>query len=305
MTFQKEIINLDITNKCTLQCSFCERQKPVFKDYRSRTEELSLEDFKKIAKEIKHINLCGQISDPIFHPDILKMIEFCYKNNNYMEVHTAATAKSKKEDWYIKAFKSNPNVFWSFGIDGLPQQSSNHRINQDSAFLFKIMVICNSMGMDCERQCIVFDYNEKDIDNIKKMAKVIGIKLKLILSNRFDESSNLKPSQGNYIKKKLNTERKGELVPKCFEGKELGHSALGYITPCCWLAEGDAEKDYPELCNQKTKINKNSIYNIIHGKAFQEFENILKYQPEKAYDKCWQKCSTLSGDHKKYIRSNG
>ncbi len=57
------------------------------------------------------------------------------------------------------------------------------------------------MGMDCEWQCIVFDYNEKDIDNIKKMAKVIGIKLKLILSNRFDDSSNFKPSQGNYIKK--------------------------------------------------------------------------------------------------------
>ena len=146
MTFEKEIINLDITNKCTLQCSFCERQKPVFQDYRSRTEELSFEDFKKIAKEIKHINLCGQISDPIFHPDILKMIQFCYQNNNYMEVHTAATAKNKKEDWYIKAFKSNPNVFWSFGIDGLPQQSSNHRINQDSAFLFKIMIICNSIG---------------------------------------------------------------------------------------------------------------------------------------------------------------
>jgi len=63
------------------------------------------------------------------------------------------------------------------------------------------MVICNSMGMDCEWQCIVFDTIEKDIDNIKKMAKVIRNKIKLILSNRFDDSSNLKPSQGNYIKK--------------------------------------------------------------------------------------------------------
>ena len=69
MTFEKEVINLDITNKCTLRCSFCERQKPVFKDYRSRTEELSLEDFKKSRQpSVIRSMVLSYRSDPTITP---------------------------------------------------------------------------------------------------------------------------------------------------------------------------------------------------------------------------------------------
>ena len=42
--------------------------------------------------------------------------------------------------WYIKAFKANINARWIFGIDGLPNESHNYRVNQDGEKLFNVIV---------------------------------------------------------------------------------------------------------------------------------------------------------------------
>ena len=43
-------INLDITNKCPLQCPACLRQNVPYKSGRHVYEEMSTDDFKKILK---------------------------------------------------------------------------------------------------------------------------------------------------------------------------------------------------------------------------------------------------------------
>jgi MoaA/NifB/PqqE/SkfB family radical SAM enzyme len=294
-------INLDISNKCTLLCPFCSRQDLEFKKYKSLTSDMSLKQFIKIAKSIKNLTLCGQISDPIFNKQLINMLKFSYKNNNSISIHTAANHPN--QNWYEEAFKANPNAFWTFGIDGLPSKDNPHRINQKPILLFNAMVLAKSMNMNCYWQCIIFSFNEQDLEQIQNLAKKINVPLTLIYSNRFTENSKLKPSTGLYVKKIFDKKKEGQLKPKCLEGAEYGYSAMGYITPCCWIDEGNIEKQYPDFFNKNTHINNfKNIKQLLNTKEWKNFQEILKNQPEKAPQKCWDKCSTKSGEHKKYLR---
>jgi len=95
----RKSINLDITYRCTLECPKCLRRSiPT-----NNLDDLSLENFKKIIKHFDQIEFCGQISDPIFHPQFIEFLKLT--TNKRVFVHTAASHKSM--DWYTDAFPAN------------------------------------------------------------------------------------------------------------------------------------------------------------------------------------------------------
>lgn len=286
-----DVINLDISSKCTLACPFCERQSKEFNQ--KLFKDMSFDEFKFIADHYD-VFFCGQISDPIYNKDLREMLEYLYKNNRNASIHTAAYRNN--EDFYLDLFKVHPKALWVFGIDGLPNKSAQHRINQKSEDLFKIMIKAKYLGMNVIWQMIVFDFNEKDIPICEFTAKKLNIDLRLIYSNRFTDWK-YKPSKEYYIEK---TNLIGsELNPQCLQGRELGHSAMGYVMPCCWMAEGNVEKKYPNLCNDNTKIQNKNFSEI--NKAIFDFKKMLKNNPHQAPLKCWEKCSNKSTSHKRYI----
>ena len=161
-------INLDITHRCTLQCKRCNRAIFASRGQKVPGEDLSMENFKKILAFFKEIYFCGQISDPIFHPQFIEFLKLCKDNHNVI-IHTAAS--HKPESWYREAFQANKNALWTFGIDGLPKDSHKYRVNQDGEKLFKMACMASKMGLWVKWQYIVFKYNENDIETARKMAK--------------------------------------------------------------------------------------------------------------------------------------
>jgi len=293
-------INLDVSNKCTLLCPFCDRQDQQFKKNKSLTSDMTLRQFIKIAKSIKGLTLCGQISDPIFNKQLIHMLKFAYKNNNYISIHTSANHPN--QDWYKKAYEANPLAEWCFGIDGLPSNHNPHRINQKPHMLFSAMMLAKKMNIKCSWQCIIFSFNEKDLVKIQMLAKRIKVTLRLIYSNRFSKNSKLKPSKGMYVEQFFDEKREGQLEPQCLKGREYGYSSMGYITPCCWMDEGNIEKKYPNLFNKNTHMNNfKNIKQLIQTREWTNFYHVLKAKPKEAPKKCWDKCSTKSGKHKKYL----
>lgn len=286
-----DVVNLDISNKCTLACPFCERQsknfnKRIFKD-------MTMDEFKFIADKYD-VFFCGQVSDPIYNKNFKDMLKYLHDNGKDTSVHTAAYRDNEK--FYLDLFNAHPKAMWVFGIDGLPNSSFKHRINQKSEKLFNMMIKAKSIGMNVVWQMIVFDYNENQIETCEYTAKELGIGFRLIHSNRF-EDANLKPSQNYHVQR--SKEIGSRLDPACLKGRELGHSAMGYITPCCWLAEGNVEKKYPDLCNEKTKISNKNFKEIQITIA--SFKHMIKTDPDGAPLKCWEKCSNKSTSHKRYI----
>ena len=93
------------------------------------------------------------------------------------------------------------------------------------------------------------------------------------------------------------------LKPKCIikndEGNIacLGHSAEGYLTPCCWI---DAFPDHRGISQaifyqEKLLISNNAnIKDITQSQEWINFYTMLQKEPEKAPPVCHKMCSDNS-----------
>jgi MoaA/NifB/PqqE/SkfB family radical SAM enzyme len=183
-------INLDITHRCTLECPKCLRRSVPT----NNLGDLSLDSFKKIISHFDQIEFCGQISDPIFHPQFIEFLELTKDKRVF--VHTAASHKPM--DWYRDAFLANKNATWEFGIDGLPQDSHKYRINQNGEYLFNVMKTGVVVGNDIRWQYIIFKYNENDIPEAIDLAQRHKIPIHINKSSRWSGPNDpYKPSEYN------------------------------------------------------------------------------------------------------------
>jgi len=175
-------INLDISYKCTLQCHRCMRQSKGwnYKEHAKDLKEISLKDYTKLLEIFPYIEFCGQISDPIFHTKFHKILEM--SKDIKLDIHTAAS--QRPIEWYKKSFRIKPDATWIFGIDGLPEESHIHRVNQDGKYLFKIMKLAVSMGINVEWQYIIFKYNQYHVQEAFDLSKKEQMSFKLIESTR-------------------------------------------------------------------------------------------------------------------------
>ena len=192
-------INLDITHRCTLQCQRCNRAVFAARGQKVPGEDMTMENFKKVIDYFEEVYFCGQISDPIFHPQFIEFLKLLKGRKTV--IHTAAS--HKKEEWYIKAFEANTGAYWTFGIDGLPKDSHKYRINQDGEHLFKMACMAAKIVDKVKWQYIVFNYNENNIEEARQMAKDNNLIFEVQKSSRFWEGDHLMPKNKEYyIKRK-------------------------------------------------------------------------------------------------------
>ena len=104
----------------------------------------------------------------------------------------------------MKAFEIyKKGVFWKFGIDGMPDTSPLYRTNQDSEFLFNVMLKAKEVGANIQWQYIIFSFNEHQIEEAKKFAKENKISLQFKKSSRFQGMEVAIPKEKeNYVRKK-------------------------------------------------------------------------------------------------------
>ena len=186
-------INIDVTFRCPLECPRCQRQK--FKDVGKKVwgYDISLDDIRKLANYFKSFSFCGQLSDPIHHPQFIEILKLLYEKNIHVNIHNASSFKSMS--WYVKAFQAHPNAKWIFGIDGLPEESCLYRKNQDGEKLFKVMVESKKyLNKPPCWQFIIFSYNEHNIEKARTMALKHQVQFMLVQSSRWlDENDPLIP----------------------------------------------------------------------------------------------------------------
>ena len=123
--------------------------------------DMTISEWHKIVDYFDEIQCCGQISDPIFNPYFIDFIKIAKEKDKYLMVHTAASQKPVK--WYNEAFDNMGRGEWTFGIDGLPEESHKYRINQDGKKLFEMAKLCASKGIKTRWVYIIFKYNENHI----------------------------------------------------------------------------------------------------------------------------------------------
>lgn len=195
----KKGINIDISNRCPLECMRCQRQTNfTLVGRKVYGRDATMDEIRKLSDYFSSFNFCGQLSDPVHHPHFIEILEYLYKKDIQVTVHNASSQKPMK--WYIKAFQAHPKAKWIFAIDGLPEESNMYRVNQDGKKLYEVMLEAKKhLKQTPSWQFIVFSYNEHNLEKAKQMAIDEGLMFIVLHSSRWmGENDPLRPKQKEY-----------------------------------------------------------------------------------------------------------
>ena len=195
-------VNVDITHRCLLQCPFCSRQSSQGPDMVKASHaygDLKVDHARDLGNTFKMLSLCGQISDPIYHTNFVKIFKvFLTTSCKRIDIHTTGSHK-KKTFWtelYEASGKTDKHIKFIFGIDGIDEKSSIHRVNQKAkqaldAMFMGVEYAKKHSNIEIAWQYIPFAYNEDDLETAMNIAKENNISFILLKSGRFRKDGNL------------------------------------------------------------------------------------------------------------------
>ena len=67
--------NIDASHRCVFRCPQCARQKTYTQNQIKRSFDIGVNELQKILDFYNRMNFCGQISDPIYHPQFLLFLK--------------------------------------------------------------------------------------------------------------------------------------------------------------------------------------------------------------------------------------
>ena len=234
--------NMDLSHRCILRCPQCLRQKVEGLPRIARSYDIGEPEFRKVLSFYENqITFCGQISDPIYHPKFLTLLEMMNGLGKGLRIATNGTnAKGMDEKWWEKAYSYGLGEnCWYFGVDGLDEKSELYRIGSNFKQVWETMKMGVQAGHPIVWQYIIFGYNEHEIERAKEMAEENGITLLLINTNRgFDPRSrtlrkNVTEAYANFPKpsdkhvvKKIKKETYFNVTPELTHWRKVRHGAL-------------------------------------------------------------------------------
>ena len=182
--------NIDTSHRCVFKCPQCIRQKTSSQEQIRRSFDLEEHNFKKILDYYDNgITFCGQISDPIYHPNFLKLLKMCDGQGKAIRIATVGSGKS--DAWWDEAYSYGQGEnAWYFGVDGIDRKSELYRVGSNFEDVWKRMKQGRDLGHVIVWQYIIFGYNEHEIDRAIEIAKQEDFSLLLINTNRGFRSDN-------------------------------------------------------------------------------------------------------------------
>lgn len=321
-----KIIHLETTTKCQARCPQCGRLDYFNNEINSyitnrdgkpaSLDEVSLSDFvkwfpPKFISQLDSLYMCGTLGEPIFAKDCLKIFAYLRTFNRNIRLTLHTNGSFRPTEWWKKLAKLNVKVV--FGIDGLKDTHSLYRVNTNWKTIIRNATAFIRAGGTAEWQMLAFKHNEHQIEECKKLAKVLGFKTFQVrhtsqfgaenkkwpsINPRGEITHYLEPSSVSLDRiekqKILNTQDKGDVIIDCQvkSKKEIYVSANGNLLPCCWMLSAtvfnyDDIQDYKKKIDMYPNLHKQSLEEIFDSLYFNKIENTWKRDPLLA---CFNEC---------------
>ena len=238
----KYSLHVELTSRCILECPACPRT--IWKDLvKSPVAKADLDlaafvDFVDCegGRELKRFTCCGDYGDPIYYPYLFEFIEK-FRDSKRFIIHTNGS-KKPKDFWHRLASLMHKDDYMVFAIDGLEDTNHIYRINADWPSIMTGLDIMAASPATVKWKTIVFDYNYKQLPEIKKFAESKGAVFQAERTHRYGKDS-LKPPE-QYIETNFlyqpeysNPDNRLLIAPQCNTGRTI--TSDGYLFPCDWI----------------------------------------------------------------------
>ena len=236
-------LHLEPTSRCTLGCLRCERT--TFLDKFSK-KRFSINDIDIHALEqfidvpVDFILICGNLGDPIYHREFLKLIKMLTNKCKRLSIVTNGSYKPRK--WWKtlnSILRSTDEV--RFSIDGIPENFTEYRVNADWDSILVGIQECVLGPASTVWKYIPFSFNEHNIEQARELSESLGMdRFWITPSDRWLINDPLKPTEytGPLDTLKLSYKKEGvrdfDIDPKCKDNRHHFITAAGYYLPCCY-----------------------------------------------------------------------
>jgi len=266
---------------------------------------------------VQRFTMCGDVGDPIYCKDYLKIVEYIKKIKSTCHVYTITNGSYKTEKWWQEfASISNEYDTINFSVDGYDQQSNDlYRVNNNFE---SIMLGMHTMGHRSEAfvnwAAIYFSFNQDHTQKIVDLAKHNGCDaVQWTKSTKFSSKYNqaygedLLEPRAEYISKTdryerniqlltnrvqnhseylttnrtkyYNTKSVNGILPLCLVGNRgMYINAEGTVHPCSWTSFPYNEMSFGD----KTMKYKDSFFqkyrHILNVKNGLTLEQVLNHE---------------------------
>lgn len=307
-----EWIDIELTSFCNIECKGCLRVQSKYADKFLNKSYLDLnmikEKFQKsMFPNIKIINFCGSVDEPTTHPQFFEIIQHFSDWGAHINIATNGSLRTVQ--WWEKLASILPKshkVTW--GIDGSDQLSEIYRKGSNFKKVQSNFRAFNKAGGKSIWQFIVFEHNEHQLDEAKKIAKEEGFAdFVTIMSHRKDT---------NGIKhKKIETEESTCISCKYSNQKRIFINHMGNVIPCCHLnskmieysATGEIRDKFESILQESNYIkdinlSNTTIESAIKGKVWNKIIN--SWNTDDVVPRCNSVCKQNNRDQLTKINLN-
>ena len=287
--------HIEPTNICTLKCAGCARTRFIDQwpqHWRNHSLDINqLHEFIDIDLKDKHIVLCGNYGDPIYHPDFHQLISSFKQRHARLTIITNGSYKSA--DWWqttVEILDQKDGVV--FSVDGLPENFKQYRVNADWDSIYQAMQTCVKAVCQTTWKYIPFNFNEEHIDTARLLCKKIGIdNFQIDHSDRFDQTTEKYKPTVDKLGFRYQSQQQWKqnnipaVAPQCNDNKSHYISADGFYSSCCYVADhrfyyktefGKNKKNY--------SISNQTLTQILTRPALVEFYDSLTNQAVCQYN---------------------
>lgn len=179
-------LQIELSTVCNSLCLGCVRTDSTFNSTKTLIPQGQYLDIQIVidllnsqqGQKIRRIEFCGNIDEPLAHPDFLTLIDHLYelRPSLIIQVHTNGSIRNKSYHYdlskKIKAFHEQSCL--RYGIDGLADTHAIYRQNTSFKKAMENMKAAIDGGGQVIWQFLIFPWNRHQVEDAKELAKSIG-----------------------------------------------------------------------------------------------------------------------------------
>lgn len=282
------IVHVEASSRCNSQCPMCSRYTGHgFVQPDLQEGDLTADIFyklftKEFASQLDHVYFSGVYGDPCLNKLLPEFVNYLI-DNGCKSVSIDTNGGYRSEDWW--ASLARPNVLVNFALDGTDNESlEKYRIGVKYDKVYANLKAYVAADGNAQWNFIAFKHNEHQVETARQLAKDLGVKFRLKVTQKFRGKKDFKVMvQGRHVFTLEPPEQeqfrhtnvgKEEHIPntsfkfnlksyvklnenkincKSLERQEVYLAANGMLMPCCYL--GTHTHDSPGSWNLKENYN--------------------------------------------------
>jgi MoaA/NifB/PqqE/SkfB family radical SAM enzyme len=140
-----------------------------------------------ILKELHHVTVCGNTGEPTLGKNLIYLIRKLDELKNSVSLHIHTNGDTHPENWWRDLAKMYGRLQVTFSMDGLTNETHQLYRSTNRDRVFRNMMAFKNAGGNARWQFIIFNHNQHEVDDLRRIAKENDVELLIVKSRMYTD----------------------------------------------------------------------------------------------------------------------